>query len=210
MGDDRHDPSWLRVARRIQSIAQMGLHYTDGVYDRERYRELLHLAAELAADGTDASVATIRGVFEREQGPSTPKVDVRATVFRNDRVLLVRERSDGRWSLPGGWVDVGESPSQAAAREVHEEAGFEVRPTRLLAVWDKSKHAMRPDPFQIYKLVFDCALESGEARPSLETSEVDFFPLSSLPELSTHRITSSQIVRLHALHLDPEEPTEFD
>jgi len=203
-------PPWLRFVQRLQSIAQMGLHYTDGVHDRVRYQQLLDIAAEMGAMGSDAPVEQVRGVFSREQGPSTPKVDVRATVFRGDEVLLVRERSDDRWALPGGWIDVGEPPSVAAAREVREEAGYDVTPTRVLAVWDKSKHVMRQDPFHIYKLVFDCTLDSGDARTSIETSAVGFFGVRTLPELSTHRITAAQIARLYELHLEPGAPTEFD
>lgn len=203
-------PPWLGFVRRIQSIAQMGLHYTEGVHDRERYEQLLEIATQMAAAGSDATAQQIDGVFSLEHGPSTPKVDVRAAVFRGDSVLLVRERSDGRWALPGGWIDVGESASEAAAREVREETGFEVRPKRLLAVWDKAKHVMRQDAFHIYKLVFQCDLISGEARPSIETSEVEFFPLTELPELSTHRITATQIARLHELRDQPSAPPDWD
>ncbi|MDG2307067.1 MAG: NUDIX hydrolase [Candidatus Binatia bacterium] len=203
-------PPWLRFVQQVQSIAQMGLHYTDGEHDRERYRQLLELAAEMGAHGSGDSVEDVRGVFSREQGPSTPKVDVRATVFQDDGVLLVRERSDGRWSLPGGWIDVGESASEAAAREVREETGYEVRPTRLLAVWDKGKHEMRQDAFHIYKIIFDCTVESGEARTSFETSAVAFFPVTELPELSLHRVIEPQIFRLFELHRDPEAPPDFD
>lgn len=203
-------PQWLELARRVQSIAQMGLHYTDGVYDRQRYEQLREIAAEMAALGSGERAEDALSVFAAEHGPSTPKVDVRAAVFCDDRILLVRERSDGRWALPGGWVDVGESASEAAAREVVEEAGYEVTPTRLLAVWDKAKHVMRQDAFQIYKLVFECTLDSGEARPSIETSEVAFFRPSDLPELSTHRITATQIHRLYELRADRAAPPDWD
>lgn len=203
-------PLWLDFVQRIQSIAQMGLNYTEGVHDRERYQQLVQIAAEMGAAGSDATAEQVRGVFAREQGPSTPKVDVRAAVFRDDRVLLVQERSDGKWALPGGWVDVGESASEAAAREVREETGYDVRPRRLLAVWDKGKHVMRQDPFHIYKLVFECALVAGEPTTSIETSAVEFFAVTGLPELSTHRVTAIQIERLYTLHRMPEAPPDWD
>src|ERR1019366_3441386 len=136
---------WLSWTQRLQALAQAGLTYSQGPYDRERYEELQRLAAEVLAHHTSAPFDQALAIVRAEAGYATPKVDVRTAVFQNGRVLLVRETSDGRWSLPGGWADVGDTPSEVAAREVREESGYEVRVTKLLAVLDKARHAHPPE-----------------------------------------------------------------
>ena len=128
----------------------------------------------------------------------------------DDRVLLVRERSDGRWTLPGGWVDVNDSPSAAVAREILEESGYRARAVKLAALVDKNRHPHPPGVHHIYKLMFLCELTGGAPAPSQETDAVDFFPVAALPQLSTGRILASQIERLYRHHLDPALPTDFD
>ena len=201
---------WLTWVRQIQAIAQTGLTYTKDVYDIERYHALSTLAAEIAAQHTDTPFTLIRDLFTAEVGHATPKVDVRAAVFCAEKILLVRERADGLWTLPGGWADVGESPSLAAVREAAEESGYQTRAIKLLALYDRDKHGHPPHPFHIYKLIFQCELLGGAPTQSEETDGVDFFAEHQLPPLSMGRVTAAQIVRLFAHYRNPHWPTDFD
>lgn len=167
------------------------------------------MAAEMASQGGDP--ATVDAVFAGYRGYATPLLICRAAVFDTaDRVLLVREVADGRWTLPGGWIDVGESPRTSAEREVREESGYEVSAVKLAAVYDKLRHDHPPAPDHAYILFFICELLGGEATPSVETSEVGWFPLDELPDLSTGRATGEQILRMGDHHRDPALPTDFD
>lgn len=203
-------PEWLAWARRLQAIAQNGITYGNDPFDLERYRAIQAVAAEIIGGMSGAEVAPVHGLLARETGPSTPKIDVRGAVLRDGRILLVRERADGLWTLPGGWVDVEESPSQAIEREVLEESGLRCRADRILAVWDKNRHGHPPSLYHVYKLVFLCRLRGGEPRPGLETAAVDFFAPGNLPSLSTERITAAQIARLFTIAGEPGRATEFD
>jgi ADP-ribose pyrophosphatase YjhB (NUDIX family) len=200
----------LDWARKVQAIAQNGLAFTTDPYDRERYTELKELVASMLATQLDIPVAQVKGFWEGEAGYATPKVDVRGGIFEDDAVLLVRERSDGKWTLPGGWVDVNDSPSGAVAREIREESGYEARAVKLAAVIDKRRHPHPPDIRHIYKLFFVCERIGGAAATSNETDAVRFFPLRELPQLSLGRVLASQIERLHQHRLHPELPTYFD
>src|SRR3954454_13736063 len=174
---DIAEPRWLIWARELQAIAQTGLALTQDQYDRQRYQQLLGLSAQVMAEHTNIAVPDIEVMFSQQSGYATPKVGVRGAVFRDDRILLVREIADEhRWSLPGGWADVNESPSDAVAREVREESGLEVRANKLAAVWDRSRHPhRRTHPFQVWRLFFLCEITGGELRTGPETSEVRFF-----------------------------------
>jgi ADP-ribose pyrophosphatase YjhB (NUDIX family) len=207
-------PDWLGWVVRLQAIAQAGLELSDGPYDLERYRAVRVLAAEIAAAHldlpTDADRLRLDELLDGDGGYPTPKVDVRALVRRGGEVLLVRERADGRWSLPGGWADVGWSPAAMVEREVAEESGFQVRARRLLALWDRSRHNPDPFPWSVYKGAVACDLVGGTARPSIETLEAGWFPPGALPELSTTRTTAAQVTRLVMLDDDPELPPDLD
>jgi ADP-ribose pyrophosphatase YjhB (NUDIX family) len=196
------EPAWLGWAKRLQTMAQTGLTYARDPYDIGRYHEIAEIAAEMMAQGTDTPLARVRDAFAHDIGHATPKLDVRTAVFRpgatGTEILLVREMSDGLWTLPGGWADVGESPSEAAAREVLEESGTIVRITRLLAVMDKRKHPHPPDVYYIYKLFFAGEIigttdTDGDGK---ETDGVGFFPRDNLPPLSLKRTLPSQIESL--------------
>jgi ADP-ribose pyrophosphatase YjhB (NUDIX family) len=200
----------LEWARAAQAIAQNGLAFTRDPFDRERYTRLAGLVAELLSSQLEIPEATARGFFAAESGYVTPKVDVRGGVFDRDRVLLVRERSDGRWTLPGGWVDVNDAPSEAVAREIREESGYSARAVKLAALVDKNRHPHPPGVHHIYKLFFLCELTGGSPATSDETDAVDFFAVHALPELSTGRVLASQIERLYQHRLDPALPTDFD
>ena len=179
------EPGWPGWVARLQAIAQAGLELTDGVYDRELYAAIRALAGEIAAAHLELPTPAERMALEEllagDGGYPTPKVDVRALVRRDGEVLLVRERADGRWSLPGGWADVGWAPSAMVEREVAEESGFVVRARRLLALWDRSRHNPGPHPHSVYKVAVACDLLGGSARPSIETLEVGWFPPDALP-----------------------------
>jgi ADP-ribose pyrophosphatase YjhB (NUDIX family) len=202
--------TWLAVAQRIQAISQTGLAFAENHYDIGRYRELSEIAASMMAGPEPEHIALAAGVFASERGYATPKVDVRAAVLREDRLLLVRERSDGCWTLPGGWADVGQSAAECAEREVREESGYIVRATRLLACWDRDKHPHTPYPFSVYKLVFECELVGGAPAASDETSEVEFFPEDRIPELSRTRILPDQIRFVFDALRKPGMPAAFD
>jgi ADP-ribose pyrophosphatase YjhB (NUDIX family) len=190
----------LTQARRLLAIAQTGLHYTTGAFDRERYQEILSIAQAQLADLADIDTKEIAQLFAREQGYANPKIDVRCAVFDDaGQVLLVRETSDGRWSLPGGWADIGTSPSENAIREVREESGYGVTIERLLAIWDMQKHEHPPSVFHIWKLVFLGGIATSGDRSGVETDAVGFFSVDALPPLSLGRILPEQIRRLEAL-----------
>lgn len=199
------------LARRLQALAQTGLTYATSHYDRERYEEVAAIAAALMAARCDTPEAVFRRLFAAQDGYATPKVDVRAAVFREGRVLLVQEAADGLWTLPGGWADVNDSPRQAVERETREESGFIVRAVKLAALYDRAKHPHQPPfPFHIYKLFFLCELVGGSARPSAETLAVDFFPLEALPPLSQTRVLAEQIRRMFDHAREPALATDFD
>jgi ADP-ribose pyrophosphatase YjhB (NUDIX family) len=201
---------WLNVVQELQSIARAGLTYSSGPYDLERYEKLLNLAARIAAGPLGTSVTHVEEILRAEKGYATPKVDVRAVVPRDGALLLVRESQDGLWSLPGGWADIGSTPSEMAAREVFEETGYLVRPVKLVAVNDKSKHEHPRDHWWTYKLFFLCELEGGEPKTSHETLEIGFFRESELPPLSLPRNTPGQLRRMFAHARSPDLPTDFD
>lgn len=203
-------PIWLDWAQRLQAIAQSGLTYSPNQYDLERYESIREIAAEIMAAGSASPIAPIRELFAAQSGYATPKVDMRAAVFRDDKILLVEEREDHAWSLPGGWADVGESPSDAIVREVHEESGYETRAVKLLAVFDRNRHGHPPFPFHAYKMFFRCELLGGEAALSNETSGVDWFAEDQLPALSTTRVTAAQLHRFFDHYRHPDWPTDFD
>lgn len=202
---------WLEWASRLQALAQTGLTFAKDPYDIERYQELREIAAEMLAAGTNLEIGLIRSFLGKDSGYATPKVDVRGVVFRDDQILLVRERSDGKWTLPGGWADVNESPAENVVREIREESGFVTRVVKLLAVFDRSKHRHEPAfPFHVYKLFLRCEIIGGAAAPSSETDGVEFFAEHELPELSNTRITKAQIQRFFTHHRQPNLPTDFD
>ncbi len=205
------DPQWLDWARQLQALAQNGMHHTESPFDRERYEAIRDMAADMMSVPSGAPREMIRALFDAEVGYATPKVDVRGVVFREDRILLVKERRDGLWTLPGGWADVGETPSQAAVREVYEEAGFQCRAVKLLAVYDRSRHGHAPPrPYHIYKLFFLCELIGGTATTSIETDGAEFFGEGAIPPLSLPRTTPSQVARFFEHHRHPDWPADFD
>lgn len=205
-------PKWLDWTQRLQAIAQIGLAYSESPYDRERYEQIRDLAVEMAATQTGDDADMIRALFRHDQGYMTPKVDVRGVVFKDDALLLVQEKTDSnRWTLPGGWADVGDTPAEAVEREIREESGYEARAVKLLAFYDRARHDHPPFPFYSYKVFFLCELTGGAATTNHETSAVGWFREEALPEeLSVARVNRTQLLRFFALQRTPEAPTEFD
>lgn len=213
---------WLEIAKRLQAIAQAGLAYNTIDYDVERYTEIQELAAKIVADLSETDVETVRELFLNETGYRTPKVDVRAVVFRERRILLVREKVDGRWALPGGWADVGYTPSEVAAKETWEEAGLRVTPLRLLGVLDRSRQAGPPSIAHIYKIFIRCVDTPDDASvtdvptagsaptPGSETLDAAFFEADEIPPLSLGRTTPQQIERCFGFLDEPDGPCMVD
>jgi len=204
------EPRWLRLAREMSAMAQTGLAFSKDPYDRLRYERLRELSAEMLAQGSAADYERILESLRGETGYATPKVDVRGAAFRDGRVLLVREITDGKWTLPGGWADVNQTAAQCVVREIAEESGFEARALKLAAVHDYQTRNHPHHKDSIYKLLFICDIVGGEARTSNETSEVGFFARHDLPPLSVGRSTAAQIELMFRHRDDPGLPTEFD
>jgi ADP-ribose pyrophosphatase YjhB (NUDIX family) len=205
------DPQWLRAAQELRAIAQTGLTFTADRFDRLRYERIRELAATMVARGSGGNYETILGILVEDKGYATPKVDVRGAAFVDGRVLLVREISDGMWTLPGGWADVNQTAAECVVREIAEESGFVAKALKLAAVYDYQR-SNRPSRHldSIYKMFFICEIVGGAARASDETSEVAFFARDALPPLSQGRTTAAQIERMfqHAEH--PELAADFD
>jgi ADP-ribose pyrophosphatase YjhB (NUDIX family) len=202
-------PKWLDLAREIQALGQTGLTYTKNEYDIQRYVRLLEISAEIVATYTDLEKEPILQNFSSQPGYATPKIDVRGAVIRDGKILLVQERMDGRWAMPGGWGDVGDLPSAMVEREVWEESGFKVKAQKVLAVYD----ANRISPMELYhayKIIFLCSILEGEPTPSNETLAVDFFELEDLPPLSTSRTNERMLKEVFAHAENPNRATAFD
>lgn len=201
---------FLLNLQKILSHAQAGLTYCENKYDLERYQGIKSIVISMISEYTSSTVPEVKNFYPDSDGYLTPKVDVRAVVVRDNKILLIRENSDGFWALPGGWADVGLTPSQVVAKEVKEEAGFEVSVKKLLAVHDKAKHSSHISYMYIYKLFFLCEIIGGKAEIGIETSGVDFFGLDELPQLSEGRSTKEQIELMVKLAKQPSANPDFD
>jgi len=202
--------SWIEWTQRLAAIAQSGLTYARDPFDIERYEALRELAADVVAGHTDRAAIDIDEYFSKESGYATPKIDVRGVAFRDGNILMVRERSDGGWTLPGGWADVLDSPSSAVEREIREESGYEVRSTKILAVFDRNLHPHPPQAFHVWKVFIQCEIIGGAPADSIETDGVAFFARDALPGLSTTRVTEDQLALMFAHLDDPLRLPEFD
>jgi ADP-ribose pyrophosphatase YjhB (NUDIX family) len=189
------DPT-LVLVRRLHALARTGQHFCGSEYDRERYAEIERIAAELLAGTSPPDRDALLAAWRQETGYVTPKIEVRGAVFRDGRVLLVRETADGRWTLPGGWADVNESPSEAVEKEIVQESGFRARAVKLAALWDRRRHGHGASVFHCWKAFFLCEIDGGEARGSYETDAVGFFDPLELPPMSLGRCTPRQVARM--------------
>lgn len=201
---------WLDWARRIQTIAQAGLTYSTDIYDLERYDMLKKICVEIMSEYSDVESEKIAKFLFDEKGYVTPKVDVRAAVFSDNKILMVQERGDKRWSLPGGWTDLGLSPGEVVVKEIHEETGLSAKATRLLAILDKKYFLHPPSPFYVYKIFILCEITGGTMQGGTETIDVGFFEQDKLPELSPTRITKEQIDLMFEYLKNPEKEATFN
>lgn len=192
MPDATKDTDIHTVAQKLNAIAQNGLTYAKDVFDKERYETLRQIAEDLLRARFNIDAETLTPVSE--SGYATPKTDVRAFIIRDGRLLMVKEAEDGKWSLPGGWADVGDTPSAAVCREVVEETGLEVKVIKLLGVWDRNLHGHPPLPWHVYKLIFLCEETGGSLATSHESTDIGFFDINDLPELSLTRIVPEELI----------------
>ena len=202
-------PKWMEWAQEIFSLSQSGLTYSGNEYDIERYKRLQEITAEMIASQSQMEKEDVLESFSMQAGYITPKVDVRGAIVRDGKILLIQERADECWAMPGGWADLGNSPKSVAEREVWEESGYRVRAEKVIAVID----ANRIEPFEFYhayKIIFLCTLLEGEPRTSYETLAVDFFDPNQLPPLSIYRTNEEMIKEVFAHLQNPDRPTAFD
>ena len=183
---------WLKWAMEIQSIAQIGLTYTKDEYDKERYEQLRNIASEMLSYKTDIPVDKVKNLFCNEQGYQTPKLDTRAAIFKDDKILLVHEKN-GFWSLPGGWVDVLESIESNTIKEVKEEAGLDVVAKKVIAIQDRNKHNTPIYPYGVCKVFVECEVMGGEFVENIETVEIGYFSIDNLPKLAEEKCTQKQV-----------------
>jgi ADP-ribose pyrophosphatase YjhB (NUDIX family) len=203
-------PRWMEWAREIQAISQTGSFYAENEYQRQRYRRLTEIAAEIISEHTQLECPELVDLFIHQIGYATPRVDVRGAVFSDGKILLVRERTDGGWTMPGGWADVGDVPSEAAEREVLEESGFQVRAIKVIGVYDANR-SYPLEIFHAFKIVFLCNILGGDAQTSIETSEVKFFGQNEIPaQFSGERTRHRHVVDAFAVHEDNQSSTVFD
>ncbi len=207
---DSTSPQWLAWAREIQALSQTGLAFNEPGYDTDRYTRFTEIAAEIIDQHTSVSKAEALKSFSAQPGYATVKVDVRGAVIREGKILLVQERRDQRWCMPGGWADIGDKPSDMVAREMWEESGFEVKPTRIAGIYDANRIQNPTEFFHAYKIVFLCDITGGQARPSDETMDVGFFAPESLPPLSECRTNDRHIEDVFAHWKDPAKQPIFD
>ncbi len=202
---------FLNNIKRLKNLADIGLLYAKDAYDRERYTELNDISEAMMAQLTDSPISTIKDFYAPRVDYQTPKVDIRALVLNEkNQILMARERSDGRWSLPGGWADVGLSAREVVVKEVFEETGLTVSPTRLLAVFDKKCHPHPPEPYYVYKFVVLCHTISGTLTVAHDILDVRYFDITDLPPLSENRILASQIALVFQKAVDKDFTTYFD
>ena len=205
------DKEILNQIKRLNALADMGLVYAENGFDKERYEELKFISQNLMAHVGKVQINDLAPLLMPPKDYPTPKVDVRGFVLNEKKeVLMAREQVDQKWTIPGGWADIGSTPSEIAVKEVFEETGMQCKAVRLLGVWDKQVHPHPPEPYYIYKLMFHCELVGGTLTPGFDMMEADFFPLDALPPLSEERILKSQIEQLYHMVEHDVQDVYFD
>ena len=206
---DISSPKWLDWAKELQSLAQNGLTYTKDAFDKERFERLRQISAEIMSAYTALPVDKVMDLFCSETGFQTPKLDTRAAIVREGKILLVKEKN-GTWSLPGGWVDFDQSIRSNTEKEVLEEAGLEVKAERLIALHDRNRHNPPPYAYNVCKVFVLCSLISGAFKPNIETTESGWFALGELPPLAEEKNTKEQIQMCLQAAQTPDWTVEFD
>ncbi len=184
---------WLEYAKKLQAIAQSGIEYSKDKYDIERFEAIRNISIDIMSNYTDIDHTKVKELFASETGYQTPKIDIRAAAFKDNLILLVKEKLDEKWSLPGGWADIDYSLKENVIRECMEEAGARVEPKRLIAILDRKKNYVIPAPYSIYKIFIECDCLNCCFEKNIETSRANFFSMDNLPPLSPTRITEEQI-----------------
>lgn len=200
---------WLKWAIELQSLAQAGLTYGKDVYDKERYERIREISAEIMSDMSDIPLEKVKELFCNESGYQTPKIDTRAAIFEDGKILLVRE-NNGKWSLPGGWCDVNVSVKENTIKEVKEESGLNVTANRIIAVQDRAKHNLPVYPYGVCKIFVQCSVIGGEFEENIETIESRYFAPDELPELATAKNTEEQIKMCFDAYCSTDWQTQFD
>lgn len=200
---------WLDWAKELQFLAQAGLTYSKDPFDIERFERIRNISAEMISAKSGVSFDIVKGLFCNETGFQTPKLDTRAAIFRDNKILLVKERN-GTWSLPGGWVDVLETIKSNTEKEVREEAGLEVRATRIIALHDKNTHNTKPFAYNVCKVFVECEVIGGCFKENIETVESKYFSVDDLPPLATEKNTETQIRMCFTAHNDRDWEVQFD
>ena len=210
MKDNSDNFNWLEIAREIQALAQTGAAFARNNYEEERYKRLNEITAEIIEHHTSLEKESVVKSLMNQPGYATPKIDVRAAVIKDGKILLVQEVTDNCWAMPGGWADIGDIPSEVAIRETKEESGFDVKPKKVIGVYDANRNGGMLELFHAFKIIFLCELVGGEAKISEETLAVKFFDFNELPSLSQNRTNKKHLSEIQ-LHLtDPERKTFFD
>lgn len=193
--------NWLDIAQELQFLAQSGLAYTKDKFDKERFERIREMSAEMISIISELPVVTVKNLFCNETGFQTPKIDCRGAVFRENKILLVQE-SDGRWSIPGGWVDVNSSVKENTLRELQEEAGIETKMVKVIAIQDRDLHNLPRYAYRITKIFLECEYISGEFKSNIETIASGYFSLDNLPELAVEKVTVEQIGMCFKAHFN--------
>lgn len=210
MKEDHEIPQWLRWARELHQLGETGVFYAGNEFERQRFERLIAISAEMLKDHVDEPEEKILAALNAQPGYITPKVDVRGAVFEEDRILMVKEITDGNWSLPGGWADVNDAPSDTVEREVREETGLTVHARKLIGVYEANHDREPVNVFHCYKLLFLCDRISGSLQPSYETPQVRYYGLNELPQLSIYRTQERYIQEAYRHYQDPTLATVFD
>ena len=201
---------WLKWAMEIQSLAQSGLAYTTNVYDIERYERLREISAEMIEEKSNLNLEKVKDLFCNETGYQTPKIDTRAAIFKDNKILLVHE-NNGTWSLPGGWCDVLESIKSNTIKEVKEEAGIDVKATKIIAIHDRNKHNRPIYAYGVCKIFVMCEILGGDFKENIETTEIKYFALDELPEnFANEKCTKEQVKMCFRAKDDENWKVQFD
>ena len=200
---------WLDWAVELQSLAQAGLTYSKDAYDIERFERIREISAEMVAHKSEIPIDKVKNLFCNEAGYQTPKLDTRAAVFKDGKILLVRE-NNGKWSLPGGWVDVNVSVGENAVKEVKEESGLDVRAEKIIAVQDRNKHNLPVYAYGICKIFVLCSLIGGHFESNIETTGFDYFTLDDLPPLAEEKNNAKQVKMCFEAHENVNWQIKYD
>ncbi|WP_195372900.1 MULTISPECIES: NUDIX hydrolase [Parabacteroides] len=207
--NENQQPKWLEWAKELQFIAQAGLTYSKDAFDIERFERIREISAEILSLQSGLPLEKIKNLFCNEEGFQTPKLDSRAAIFKDNKILLVKEKN-GTWSLPGGWVDVNQTIKTNTVKEVKEEAGLDVETIRIIAVQDRNLHNLPPYAYNVCKVFVLCEVKGGAFQPNIETVESGYFNLDEIPPLAEEKNNREQVEMCFAAYHDKDWVVQFD